>query len=99
LLPPSAKSLVKLNQRQSFAELGLHEVQFCREVIRFVGQDLEITRAAVLIKYLRELVRPLRRLCQEVLLFAELAVLLRSNERIRYLSERTNGVFVFSSAV
>ena len=80
LLPPPSQRLVKLNERQTLIELGLHQVEFCREEIRFAGQHLEVTRATVLVKNLGEPIGLLCCLREQFLLFAELAVFLRSDE-------------------
>ena len=56
MLPSAAKGLVKLHERQTLVELGLHKVEFCGKVIRFAGHDLEVTRAAVRIKHLGQLI-------------------------------------------
>jgi len=72
LLPTSAERLVDLDERQTLVEPRLDEVQFRREMVRLAGEDLQITGAAVLIKYLGQLVGLLRRLREQVLLLAEL---------------------------
>ena len=61
LLPPSTQRLVKLNERQALVQLGLHQVEFRREVIRFAGENLEITGATILVEDLGQLIGPLRR--------------------------------------
>ena len=72
LLPTSAERLVDLDERQTLVEPRLDEVQFRREMVRLAGEDLQITGAAVLIKYFGQLVGLLRRLREQVLLLAEL---------------------------
>jgi len=53
LLPTASQCLVKLNEGQTLVELGLHQVELRREIIRFAGKHLEVTRTAILIKHLR----------------------------------------------
>lgn len=87
-LPAAAKCLIKLNERQSLVELRLDEIEFRREVARFAGQNLQVTCAAMLIKHLGKPVGLLRRLGEQVLLLAELAIFLICDERIGNLLER-----------
>lgn len=73
----------------------MDQVEFCREVIRLAGQHLQITRAAVLIQHLRQLVGCLCCAREEFLLLAEFTIFLRSDERIGNLFKRVlNGLLI-----
>lgn len=56
LLPAPAQSVVELDEREPLIELRLREIELRRKVIRFASQDLQVTRAAMLIKRVREAV-------------------------------------------
>jgi hypothetical protein len=56
LLPSSAEGLVELDKRKALVELRVDKVQFCREIVGFVGQYLKIAGAAILVEDRRELI-------------------------------------------
>jgi hypothetical protein len=47
LLPAAAQRLIELDKRESFIQLRVDQIQLCREIIRFVRQDLQVTRATI----------------------------------------------------
>jgi hypothetical protein len=59
--PTPAKSIVKLDERQALIELCLRKIELRREGSVFTREYLEVTRAAMLVKYLRQTVRILCR--------------------------------------
>jgi hypothetical protein len=56
LFPSPAKGIVKLDEREPLIELCLRKIVFRREGIVFTREYLEVTRAALLVKHLRETV-------------------------------------------
>src|SRR5580704_7657441 len=88
LLPAATERLVDLDERQSFIELRLDEIQLRRVIAGFARQHLEITRAALFVEHLGELVGPPCCLSEQFLLAAEVTIFLISDQRIRNLLER-----------
>src|ERR1700679_774383 len=63
-LPAPAESVVELHQREPFVELCLRKIELRRQVVVFTYQHLQVTRSAILVKYLRETIGIFRRRSQ-----------------------------------
>src|ERR1700731_4105950 len=61
LLPSPAERIVKLNERQPLIESCLRKVELRRQIVVFTREHLKEARTAMLIEYLRETIRILRR--------------------------------------
>ena len=53
LLPSTTQPLVELHQRQLFVKSSLYQSQLGREIIRVIGEDLQITRNATAVAHVR----------------------------------------------
>lgn len=72
LLPPAAQCVIQPDESQQFMEFSLHEAQFRRKGIGFVGQDFEIACDPAVITHVGETRGILCGLEEEVLLRAEI---------------------------
>jgi hypothetical protein len=53
-LPAPAESVVELDQREPLVQLRLRKIELRGEFVAFTGEYLQVTRAAMLVKYFRE---------------------------------------------